>query len=89
MLRVTMIAAVLALTGAAAQAADMTSNPPKQTAICLDVGGQTLPSPDYLRDDIQYFPAGPEIQLPNARRAIQEYKASQKGEDAPPYNPLP
>lgn len=43
MLRVTMIAAVLALAGASAQAADMTSNPPRQTAICLDVGGQTLP----------------------------------------------
>ncbi len=53
------------------------------------VGGQTLPSPDYLRDDIQYFPAGPEVQLPNARRAIQEYKAAQKGDDAQPYNPTP
>ena len=53
------------------------------------VGGQTLPSPDYLRDDIQYFPAGPEFLLPNTVRAMEEYKASQKGEDAEPYNPIP
>lgn len=25
--------------------------------------GQTLPSPHYLTDDIQYFPAGPEFPL--------------------------
>jgi len=53
------------------------------------VGGQTLPSPDYLRDDIQYFPAGPEFLLPNTVRAMEEYKATQKGEDAEPYNPRP
>lgn len=53
------------------------------------VGGQTLPSPDYLRDDIQYFPAGPEFLLPNAERAIHEYKAAQQGDDAEPYNPSP
>lgn len=41
------------------------------------MAGQTLPSAYYLRDDVQYFPAGPETQLPNTRRAIQEYKASQ------------
>ncbi|MFO1005247.1 MAG: hypothetical protein U0929_04750 [Planctomycetaceae bacterium] len=58
--------------------------------ICQTTAGtQTLPSPDRMPDDIQYFPAGPEIQLPNARRAIQEYKAAQKGEDAQPYNPSP
>ncbi len=53
------------------------------------VGGQTLPSPDYLRDDIQYFPAGPEFLLPNTVRAMEEYKAAQAGEDAQPYNPNP
>ena len=42
------------------------------------MGGQTLPSAYYLRDDVQFFPAGPETQLPNTRRAIQEYKASQE-----------
>lgn len=53
------------------------------------VGGQTLPSPDYLRDDIQYFPAGPEFLLPNTVRAMEEYKAAQLGGDAKPNNPRP
>ncbi len=53
------------------------------------IGGQTLPSADYLKDDIQYFPAGPEFLLPNAVRAHQEYKAAQLGDDAAPYNPNP
>lgn len=42
MIRAFIIAAV-ALTASGAAAADMTSNPPKQTSICLDVSGQTLP----------------------------------------------
>jgi hypothetical protein len=41
------------------------------------IGGQTLPSPTFLRDDIQYFPSGPETQLPLARQAIADYKAGQ------------
>ena len=40
------------------------------------MGGQTLPSAYYLRDDVQFFPAGPETQLPNQRRALEEYRAS-------------
>jgi len=44
-----------------------------QTAI----NGQTLPSPMYLRDDVQYFPAGEEFLLPNQVRALEEYKAAQ------------
>ena len=53
------------------------------------IGGQTLPSATYLRDDVQFFPAGPENRLYNTERAIQQYKASQAGllPDAPP--PLP
>jgi hypothetical protein len=43
------------------------------------IGGQTLPSAYYLRDDVQYFPAGPEFLLPNTKRAIEEYNA-QKAE---------
>jgi hypothetical protein len=37
--------------------------------------GQTLPSATYLRDDVQYFPAGPEFLLPNQVQAIEEYRA--------------
>lgn len=40
------------------------------------MGGQTLPSAYYLRDDVQFFPAGPERQLPNLRQALDEYRAT-------------
>ncbi len=40
------------------------------------MGGQTLPSAHYLRDDVQFFPAGPEMQLTNQRQALEEYRAT-------------
>jgi len=43
------------------------------------IGGQTLPSAYYLRDDLQYFPAGPEFKLTRQVQAIEEYKARQQG----------
>lgn len=43
------------------------------------IGGQTLPSGYYLRDDVQYFPAGPEEQLPNQKRALEQYRLEQAG----------
>lgn len=43
-----------------------------------NLGGQTLPSPNYNRDDVQYFPAGPEEQLPNLKRALKQYKLEQE-----------
>ena len=50
------------------------------------IGGQTLPSAYYLRDDVQYFPSGPETQLPLARQAMEDYKAGQRelNEQVPP-----
>jgi hypothetical protein len=42
------------------------------------IGGQTLPSAYYLRDDIQFFPAGVETRLPNLRRALDEYRLEQE-----------
>jgi hypothetical protein len=33
------------------------------TGCQIDVGGQTLPSPYYLQDDVQYFPPGPQFLL--------------------------
>ncbi len=41
------------------------------------IGGQTLPSPDYLADDVQYFPAGPEFKLTNQVEASRK-KAAEK-----------
>ena len=46
------------------------------------VGGQTLPSAYFLRDDVQYFPAGPEFLLSNTVRAMEQYKLDQQGFDA-------
>jgi hypothetical protein len=44
-----------------------------------NMGGQTLPSGYYLRDDVQYFPAGSEERLPNLKRALEEYRVEQAG----------
>lgn len=46
------------------------------------IGGQTLPSPDYLTDDVQYYPAGPEDKLANQkeasrRQAVEKQKLQQ------------
>lgn len=46
------------------------------------VGGQTLPSAYYLKDDVQYFPAGPEFKLSNTVQAIEQYKLDQAGFNA-------
>ena len=39
------------------------------------IGGQTLPSPDYAADDVQYFPAGPEFKLTNQVEAARKQAA--------------
>jgi hypothetical protein len=41
----------------------------------VSVAGQTLPSPYYLHDDVQYFPAGPENKLANETAAINKARA--------------
>ena len=43
------------------------------TGCQVDVGGQTLPSPYYLTDDVQYFPAGPEFKLAREAAAMKAY----------------
>ena len=45
------------------------------TGCQVDVGGQTLPSPYYMYDDIQYFPAGPEFKLSQEAAAMKAAKA--------------
>ena len=47
----------------------------------VDIGGQTLPSPYYQKDDIQYFPAGPEFKLSReaaAQKAFSEDRAAEE-----------
>jgi len=46
-----------------------------------NIAGQTLPSANYLRDDIQYFQKGPEFKLYRQAQALDEYKAAQSGSD--------
>lgn len=42
-----------------------------------DIGGQTLPSPYWQTDDVQYFPAGPEFKLSREAAAMKQYKNEQ------------
>ncbi len=46
------------------------------TGCQVDIGGQTLPSPYYMSDDVQYFPAGPEFKLSNEAAAMRARKAA-------------
>ncbi len=50
------------------------------TGCQVDVAGQTLPSPYYMYDDVQYFAPGSEFPLPREAAAIKAYKAEQARE---------
>jgi hypothetical protein len=41
------------------------------TGCQVDIAGQTLPSPYYMQDDVQYFPAGPEFKLSREAAALK------------------
>lgn len=41
------------------------------TGCQVDIGGQTLPSPYYMSDDVQYFPSGPEFKLQREATALK------------------
>jgi hypothetical protein len=43
------------------------------TGCQVDVGGQTLPSASYLKDDIQYFPPGPSFKVSREAAAMKLY----------------
>jgi hypothetical protein len=47
------------------------------TGCQVDTGGQTLPSPYYMKDDVQYFPPGPEFKLSREAAAMKAYGQSQ------------
>lgn len=49
------------------------------TGCQVDVGGQTLPSPYYQQDDIQYFPPGPEFKLTREAAAQKAFEAEEAG----------
>ena len=43
----------------------------------VETGGQTLPSPYYMHDDVQYFPPGPEFKLAREAAAMKTYNEEQ------------
>ncbi|MEQ8787248.1 MAG: hypothetical protein RIC55_13165 [Pirellulaceae bacterium] len=48
------------------------------TGCQIDVGGQVLPSPHYLEDDVQYFAPGPEFKLTREAAAQKKFNAEQR-----------
>lgn len=42
------------------------------TGCQVDIAGQTLPSPYYLTDDVQYYAPGPEFKLAREAAALKE-----------------
>jgi hypothetical protein len=48
------------------------------TGCQVSLNGQTLPSPYYLQDDVQYFPSGPEFKLPREAAALKAATAEEK-----------
>ena len=50
------------------------------TGCQVDVGGQTLPSAHYMKDDVQYFPPGPEFKLAREAAAMKARAAEQPGQ---------
>ncbi len=45
------------------------------TGCQVDVAGQTLPSPHYIQDDVQYFAPGSEFKLSKEAAAMKAYAA--------------
>ena len=45
------------------------------TGCQVSVSGQTLPSPYYMHDDVQYFPPGPEFKLTEEAAMLKAYNA--------------
>lgn len=50
------------------------------TGCQMDIAGQTLPSPYYLSDDVQYYAPGPEFKLAREAAALKEQSAEQISE---------
>lgn len=48
------------------------------TGCQVDVGGQTLPSPNYMNDDVQYFAPGSEFKLSREAAALKALAAEQQ-----------
>ncbi len=58
------------------------------TGCQIDQGGQTLPSPYYMDDDVQYYAPAAEFKLAREAAALKEYN-QQQGQQAAPAPPVP
>ena len=47
------------------------------TGCQVETGGQTLPSPYYMSDDVQYYPPGSEFKLAQEAAAMKAYNQEQ------------
>ncbi len=47
------------------------------TGCQVSTNGQTLPSPYYIYDDVQYFPPGPKFKLAEEANLMKAYHADQ------------
>lgn len=47
------------------------------TGCQITESGQTLPSPYYIHDDVQYFPPGPEFKLTREAAALEAARADE------------
>ena len=47
------------------------------TGCQVETGGQTLPSPYYMTDDVQYYPPGSEFKLTKEAAAMKAYSQDQ------------
>ncbi len=48
------------------------------TGCQVSVSGQTLPSPYYIHDDVQYFPGGAEFKLTEEANMMKAYNAERQ-----------
>jgi len=59
------------------------------TGCQVEVGGQMLPSPYYMQDDIQYFPSGPKFPLWREAAAMAEQRAQEQPQAQGQAGPAP
>lgn len=52
------------------------------TGCQIETGGQTLPSPYYMKDDVQYFAPGPEFKLAREAAAMKTYNSQAQAQAA-------
>lgn len=57
------------------------------TGCQVEMGGQMLPSPYYMMDDIQYYRPGPEFKLSNEAAYMQQMKAQERAQQGPAQQP--